>query len=84
MNAVGDLWKSARRFINNSLHTELLQAWVFSSLRSLSSFASIPGKPKDSKTFEKKPREWVQAFTIHIKLCLQQLTNTWRSQRTQL
>jgi hypothetical protein len=26
LNAVGDLWKSARRFINNSLRAELLQA----------------------------------------------------------
>ncbi len=55
-----------------------------SSLRSLSSFASIPGKPKDLSMFEKKPRVWVQAFTIHINLHLQQLTNTWRLQRTQL
>jgi len=28
-----------------------------SSLRSLSLFASIPGKPKDSSMFKKKPRE---------------------------
>jgi hypothetical protein len=55
-----------------------------SSLRSLSLFASIPGKPKDSSMFKKKPREWVQAFTKHIKLRLQQLTNTWRLQTTQL
>jgi len=31
-----------------------------SSLSSLSLFASIPGKPKDSSMFKKKPREWVQ------------------------
>jgi hypothetical protein len=55
LNAVGDLWKSARSS-STTAYALSISKLKSSSLRSLSSFASIPRKPKDSSMFKKKPR----------------------------